>query len=65
MAKAKGDNWIADATKNKGALRKKLGAKKGEKIPAAKLKKAAKSKNPKLKKEAVLAETLGKMRKKK
>lgn len=58
------EKWIAKATaKNKGKLRKKLGAKKGKPIPAAKLKKAAKSKNPKTRKEAVLAETLKKMKK--
>jgi hypothetical protein len=37
--------------------------KKGEKIPASKLKKAEHSKNPKTRKRAVLAETLGKMHK--
>ena len=51
-------NWIAGATKNKGALRKALKVKKGEKIPEAKLKKAEKSKNPKMRKRAQLAETL-------
>jgi len=57
--------WIADAIKptHKGKLRKKLGVKKGEKIPEKKLKKAEHSKNPKLRKQAVLAETLRKMRK--
>jgi len=49
--------WIAGAVKNKGALRKKLGVKKGDKIPAKKLAKAAKAKG-KLGKEARLAETL-------
>jgi len=38
--------------------------KKGEKIPAAKLQKAEKSKNLLMRKRAQLAETLGKMRKK-
>lgn len=41
---------------NKGLLRKELGAKKGEKIPAAKLAQAAHSKNPALKKRAIFAE---------
>jgi hypothetical protein len=49
----------------KGALHEELGVPKGKKIPKSKLKKAEKSKNPKLKKRAVLAETLGKLRKKK
>lgn len=51
--------WMQDAVKpaNKGKLRAKLGAKAGEPIPAKKLAKAAHSKNPTLKKEAILAET--------
>lgn len=54
------ENWIQKAInpKNKGALRKALKVKKGEKIPESKLKKAEKSKNPTLKKRAFLAETL-------
>lgn len=52
--------WIAEAVEHKGALRKSLGVKKGEKIPAKKLAKAAKSKNPTTKKRAILAETLKK-----
>lgn len=40
---------------NKGKLRKKLGVKKGEKIPAEKLAKAKKSKSPALRKEANFA----------
>ena len=60
--------WIQAAIKpeNKGALRKKLGAKKGEDIPVAKLEKAAKSdkSSPKTKKQANLAITLRKMKKK-
>ena len=52
------ENWIAGAIKKPGALRKTLGVKKGEKIPAAKLKKAEHSKNPKTRKRAILAETL-------
>jgi hypothetical protein len=59
------EKWIQKATeKNKGALREKLGAKPGKPIPAKKLKKAEKSKDPKLAKEARLAETLKKMKKK-
>lgn len=51
-------NWIAGATKNKGALHKALGVPAGEKIPAKKLAKAAHSKNPTMRKRAALAKTL-------
>jgi hypothetical protein len=50
-------NWIAGAIKKPGALRKELGVKKGEKIPAGKLKAAAKKKGVEGKR-ARLAETL-------
>lgn len=50
--------WIAGAVKNKGALHRKLGVPEGEKIPAKKMAKAAKSKNPTVRKEVVLAKTL-------
>jgi hypothetical protein len=53
-----GGNWIAEATKNKGALHRELGVKEGEKIPAKKLAKAEHSKNPLERKRANLAETL-------
>ena len=56
-------NWIADAIKQPGALRKKLGAKKGETIPAGKLAKAAKAPG-KMGKQARLAETLKTLKKK-
>lgn len=56
--------WIAEAIKKPGALHKSLHVKKGEKIPEKKLEKAEHSKNPKLKKRAILAETLKKMHKK-
>lgn len=52
------DNWIQGAIKKPGALRKALKVKKGDKIPASKLKKAEKSKNPTMRKRAKLAETL-------
>lgn len=58
MAKEK---FIQKAIKHPGALRKSLHVKKGEKIPAAKLKKAEHSKNATTRKRAVLAETLKKM----
>lgn len=58
-------NWIAKATsKNKGALHKELGVKKGEKIPEKKLKKAEHSKNKTEAKRARLAEELKSFRKK-
>ena len=50
-------NWIQDAIKKPGALRKELGVKAGEKIPAKKLAAAAK-KPGKIGKRARLAETL-------
>jgi len=55
-------NFIQKAIKHKGALRKSLGVKKGENIPAKKLEKAEHSKNPTTRKRAVLAETLKKMK---
>jgi len=50
-------NWIKDAIKKPGALRKELGAKPGKPIPASKLAAAAK-KPGKIGKRARLAETL-------
>ena len=61
MAKRK---WIQSAIKKPGALRRQMGVKKGQKIPASKLKKAAKAKG-KLGRRARLAITLRKLRKKK
>jgi len=57
-------NFIQGMDLKKGALRKQFGVKDGEKIPAKKLAKAAKSSDPLLKKRAVLAETFKKMRNK-
>jgi len=48
----------------KGALHEELHVPKGKKIPEKKLEKAEHSKNPKLRKRAVLAETLKDMKKK-
>ena len=50
-------NWIQDAVKKPGALRKELGAKPGKPIPAGKLEAAAK-KPGKLGQRARLAMTL-------
>lgn len=59
MAKEK---WIAGDLKKPGALRKTLGVKKGEKIPAKKL--AAAAKKPGITgKRARLAQTLKKLKK--
>lgn len=57
------DDWIEGAIKKPGALRKELGVKKGEPIPAKKLAAAAK-KPGKIGQRARLAETLKGMRKK-
>ena len=56
VKKAKG-GWIQGAIKKPGALRKQLGVKQGEKIPKAKLDKAAKAPG-KLGQRARLAKTL-------
>jgi hypothetical protein len=56
-------NWIAGAVGNKGALHRALGVPEGKKIPVGKVAAAAKAPG-KLGKEARLAQTLGKMRKK-
>jgi hypothetical protein len=58
-----GRNWIAGATKNKGALHRALNVPAGEKIPAKKLATAAHSDNPTMRKRAALAKTLGRMQK--
>jgi len=62
---AKDNKWIEKALppSSKGKLHKKLGVKQGDKIPEKKLK-AAEKKGGKLAKEANLAQTLGKMKKK-
>jgi hypothetical protein len=62
MAEKKPKNWIKDAIKKPGALRKELKAKPGELIPAKKLKAAAK-KGGKEGQRARLAETLKKLHK--
>jgi hypothetical protein len=57
--------WIQKAIKKPGALRKKLGVKGKKTISAKQLNKAAKSKNPTTRRQANLAKTLSKMRRKK
>jgi hypothetical protein len=61
--KKKKKKWIKGAIKKPGALRKTLGVKKGKKIPAKKLRAAAKKKG-KTGQRARLAMTLKKMRRK-
>ncbi|MGE4118954.1 MAG: hypothetical protein AB7F29_13860 [Candidatus Nitrosocosmicus sp.] len=61
MADKKDSNWIQKANIKKGALSKKLGVPEDKNIPMAKLDKAAKSSNPKTRKQAVLAKTFKKM----
>jgi hypothetical protein len=58
------EQFIQKAIKHPGALRKSLHVKEGEKIPEKKLEKAEHSKNPTMRKRAILAETLKKMHKK-
>lgn len=60
--KAKGGKWIQSAIKKPGALRKSMGVKAGETIPAKKLAKAAKAPG-KMGQRARLAQTLRKMKK--
>jgi hypothetical protein len=55
------EKWIQKAIKRPGALHKALKVPMGEKIPAKKVAKAAHSDNPKLARQARLAQTLGKM----
>ena len=58
--KRKKRNWIAGAIKHPGALRRSLKVKKGKKIPAKVLNRAAKKKG-KLGRRARLAKTLRKL----
>jgi hypothetical protein len=53
--------WVQEAIKKPGALKKSLGVKEGEKIPAGKLAKAAKAPG-KMGQRARLAQTLKKMK---
>jgi len=62
--KRKPRKWIQQAVKRPGALRKALGAKKGQTIPAGKLRAAAKRKG-RIGRQARLAQTLKKLSKRK
>lgn len=59
---ARKGNWIAGATRNKGALHRDLGVPEGQKIPPARIEAATHSSNPKTRKRARLAETLAGLR---
>ncbi len=61
----KGKKWIQKAlpASSKGKLHRELGVPEGKKIPAKKMKKALKSENPRMRKQAVLARTLSGLRK--
>jgi hypothetical protein len=57
-SKKEGGKWIQGATRNKGALHRNLGIPEDKKIPEKRLEKAERSRNPLIRKEANLAETL-------
>ncbi len=59
------EKWIQKAIKHPGKLHRELGVPEGQKIPAKKLEKAEHSKSPTLRREANLAHTLKKLRRKK
>lgn len=54
--------FMKEATENKGGFHRSLGIPLDKKIPEKKIQKAEHSRNPKIKKQAVLAETLEKHR---
>ena len=59
------NKWIQKAvSKHPGKLHRELGVPEGKKIPAKKLAKAEHSQNPTVRREANLAKTLAKIRKK-
>lgn len=51
-------NWIAKATSNKGGLHRSLHVPQGDIIPKSKIMKAEHADNPRVAKEARLADTL-------
>ena len=57
------DHWIQGAIKRPGALHRALDVPEGQKIPEKKIEKAEHSSNDRLRREAVLAETLKHLRK--
>ena len=57
-----GSKWMASSSIHKGGLHESLHIPEGEKIPESKIKKAKNSTNPKVRKQANLAETFKKLR---
>jgi len=55
------ERWVQTAIKKPGALHRSLNVPAGQKIPAAKIAKAAHSSNPTLRRRAILAQTLKSM----
>lgn len=55
-------NWIKGAISHPGALHRALDVPQGEKIPARKMAEARNSQNPRVRRMAGLARTLGRMR---
>jgi len=56
------EKWIQEAIKRPGALREKMGAKEGEKIPKGKISAKISAAKRTLLKQLVLARTLGEMK---
>jgi hypothetical protein len=54
-------HWIKGAIKHPGALHRELGVPEGQNIPASKMRKAAHSTDPKIRRQVALAHTLRKM----
>lgn len=58
MGRSKKEHWISNAIHRPGALHEALNVPEGKNIPEGKLEKAEASRNPTLRREANLAETL-------
>lgn len=52
------EKWIQGAIKHPGALHRELHVPEGQRIPASKMEKAEHSKDPHIRKQVALAETL-------
>lgn len=57
-------NWIKGAIKHPGGLHRSLGVPQGQPIPAGKIEAATHSSNPKVRRQANLAQTLKGMKRK-
>jgi len=53
--------WIAEATRNKGGLHRSLGVAEGKRLTAGQIEAATHSSNPKTRRQASLARTLGRL----